>query len=256
MPLRDVAPTGAPNWIELFASDPDATQAFYTELFGWTCEQMGEEFGNYFTFAKDGKRVAGGMKNDGSGGPDGWSVYLQTDDAQAVADAAAAKGGTVIVPAMAVMDLGTMVVLADPGGAAIGGWQPGTHTGFEVHGEPGTPGWFELHTRAYDASIAFYRDVFHWDVHEMSATPEFRYSTYGVDETAEAGIMDASAFLPAGAPSYWAVYFVAESTDAALERVVALGGSVTQTAEDTPYGRLATAADPTGISFKLLQLPT
>ena len=253
MPFRDVAPTGAPCWIELFASDPEAAQSFYTELFGWTCEQMDEEFGNYFSFSKDGRRVAGGMQNH-TGGPDGWSVYLQTDDAQAVADAATAEGGAVIVAPMPVMDLGTMVVIADPGGAAIGGWQPGTHKGFEVHAEPGAPGWFELHTDAYEASVAFYRDVFHWDVHEMSATPEFRYSTYGVDATAEAGIMDASAFLPEGA-SYWAIYFATESTDASLEHVVTLGGSVVQAAEDTPYGRLAEAADPTGIHFKLMQSP-
>ena len=31
-----------------------------------------------------------------------------------------------------------------------------------------------------------------------------------------------------------------------------LGGKVTQPAEDTPYGRLAQAADPTGTAFKLM----
>ncbi len=164
-----------------------------------------------------------------------------------------ANGGAVIVPPMPVMDLGTMVVLADSGGAAVGGWQPGTHSGFEVHAEPGTPAWFELHTRAYDEAIAFYREVFHWDVHEVSDSPEFRYSTYGVDADAEAGIMDASTFLPEGVPSHWAIYFMAENADASLEQVVALGGSVTQPAEDTPYGRLATVTDATGISFRLMQ---
>jgi predicted enzyme related to lactoylglutathione lyase len=31
-----------------------------------------------------------------------------------------------------------------------------------------------------------------------------------------------------------------------------MGGKVVQPAEDTPYGRLAVAADPTGAVFKLL----
>ncbi len=31
-----------------------------------------------------------------------------------------------------------------------------------------------------------------------------------------------------------------------------LGGSVIQPAQDTPYGRLAQAADPTGAMFKLV----
>ena len=40
MPLRDDAPIGAPCWVDLFTSDPERTQAFYNELFGWTCETM------------------------------------------------------------------------------------------------------------------------------------------------------------------------------------------------------------------------
>ena len=253
MPVRDSAPLGAPNWIELFTSDPDATQAFYNELFGWTCETGGPEVGGYFNFAKDGRRIAGGMKNDGSGGPDGWSIYLAVDDAQATADAAVANGGSVIVPPQQVMDLGTMVVLTDAGGAAVGGWQPGTHTGFELHAEPGTPNWFELHARDYDASVAFYEKVFHWPTHAMSDTPEFRYTTYGKDDDAEAGIMDASGFLPEGVPSHWSIYFGAENADATLERVAALGGSVVEPAQDTPHGRLALCADPTGVLFRVVQ---
>jgi predicted enzyme related to lactoylglutathione lyase len=252
MPLRETAPLGAPCWIELFTSDPDTTESFYNELFGWTCESAGEEYGNYFNFSKDGHRVGGGMKNDGSGGaPDGWSVYLATDDAEAAADAAVANGGTVIMPPMQVMALGSMVVLGDTGGAAIGGWQPGEHKGFAVHGEPGTACWFELHTRDYDKSVEFYKNVFHWDAHVMSDTSEFRYTTYGEGETQLAGIMDASAMLPEGVPAHWSIYFGVKDADAALAEIVELGGSVVLPAEDTPYGRLATAADPTGAVFKL-----
>jgi hypothetical protein len=256
MPLRERAPLGAPCWLELYTSDPDATQAFYTELFGWECEQMGEEFGNYFNFTKDGRRIAGGMRNDGSGGPDTWSVYLAIDDAQAVADAATANGGSVIVPPMEVMDLGTMVVVADGGGAVIGGWRPGTHSGFELRMEQGTPGWFELHTRDYDTAVAFYEKVFAWPAHAMSDTSELRYTTYGKDDTAEAGIVDAAGFMAAGEPAKWWVYFAVEGADATLDRIVALGGSIEIAAEDTPYGRLAQAADPAGTSFKLLQPPS
>jgi predicted enzyme related to lactoylglutathione lyase len=64
--------------------------------------------------------------------------------------------------------------------------------------------------------------------------------------------MDASGWLPDGAPGQWQVYFGVEDTDAALARIVELGGSVLRDAEDTPYGRLATAADPTGASFRLV----
>ena len=61
-------------------------------------------------------------------------------------------------------------------------------------GEPGTPAWFELHTRAYEQTVAFYRDVFGWDAHAMSDTHEFRYTTLGEGESQLAGIMDDSPY--------------------------------------------------------------
>ena len=70
-----------------------------------------------------------------------------------------------------------------------------------------------------------------------------------------AGIMDAAAFLPEGAPAAWSIYFGVTDADTALERIVELGGRVVQPAQDTPYGRLAQAADPTGTLFKLIANP-
>jgi predicted enzyme related to lactoylglutathione lyase len=254
MPTVDNIPTGSPCWIDLFTTDPDTSTAFYNELFGWTSEAAGEEFGGYINFSKAGVAVAGGMRNDGtSGAPDMWTIYLSVADADKTLAAAEAEGGQVHVPAMAVGDLGVMGLVADVGGASIGVWQPGEHKGFGVLGEPGAPSWFELHTRAYDATIPFYRSVFGWDTHEMSNTPEFRYTNLGEGDSQAAGIMDASAFLPEGVPSYWAVYFGTASTDDSLARAVQLGATVVQPAEDTPYGRLATLADPTGAMFKLHQ---
>jgi predicted enzyme related to lactoylglutathione lyase len=240
--------------VDLSTSDPDRSRAFYGEVFGWTSEDAGEEYGGYINFSKDGALVAGGMLNDGqSGMPDSWSVYLATDDARKTADAAAANGGQVLFPAMDVMDLGTMAIVTDTGQAVIGAWQPGRHKGFGVVAEPGAPTWFELHTRDYDASVAFYRDVFKWDAHTSNDTPEFRYTTLGEGDAMAAGIMDATGFLPEGAPAHWSVYFGVADADATLGKVVELGGTVVQPAEDTPYGRLAEAADPTGAHFKLVE---
>jgi uncharacterized protein len=254
MPLRDEAPIGAPCWVDLFSSDPDRSKAFYGELFGWTAEAAGEEFGGYITFSKDGIPVAGGTRNDGQpGSPDLWSIYLASKDAAATVEAAASRGGAVELPPLQVGDVGTMAFVTDPGQARIGVWQPGVHKGFGIHAEPGTPAWFELHTREYDASVQFYRDVFKWPVHTVGDSPEFRYTTYGEGDAQQAGIMDASAFLPAGSPGSWSIYFGAEDADKTLAQIVDLGGSIVQPAEDTPYGRLAQATDPTGALFKLVQ---
>ena len=254
MPLRESAPIGAPVWVDLFTSDTDKAQAFYGALFGWTAEGSADEYGGYINFSKDGHHVAGCMKNDGTSGmPDVWSVYLATPNAEATVADAAAKGAQVIVPAMEVGPLGVMAVLSDVGQAAIGAWQPGLHKGIAILGEPGTPNWFELHTRDYDASVKFYRDVFKWDAHVMSDTADFRYTTYGEGDSALAGIMDAKAFLPDGVPAHWSIYFGVADADAALAKIVSLGGSVLMGVDDTPFGRLAQAADTTGAVFKIVQ---
>ena len=62
--------------------------------------------------------------------------------------------------------------------------------------------------------------MFHWKVHAISDTDEFRYSVMlnpnGEGELA--GIMDASSFLPEGTPDYWAVYWDVENVAATVER--------------------------------------
>ena len=151
---------------------------------------------------------------------------------------------------MAVGDLGTMAVLADPGGAVIGMWQPDEHRGGLV-GTGGAPCHFELHTRDYDTSVGFYRDVFGWNPEEVGDGEDFRYSVLDVGAGENAGIMDASHWLPDGVPAHWSVYFAVEDVDQALAKVADLGGTTVVAAEHTPYGVLATATDVTGATFKL-----
>lgn len=254
--MSDTFPAGAPCWIELSSSDVDASRAFYGDLLGWTSDEPGPEYGGYVNFHCNGAMVAGCMpKHEGDATPDAWLTYLASDDVKATADEAAAHGAQVVVAPMDVMDLGTMAVLLDPGGAGIGVWRGGTHKGFAGVGEVGAPTWFELLTRDYDKSVAFYRDVFAWDAHTVGDTPEFRYTTLGSDDDALAGIMDASAFLAEGEPAHWRVYFEVDDTDAALEKAVSLGGVAVRQAEDTPYGRIAKATDPTGAGFLLRRRP-
>ncbi len=255
MPARDAStsPVGAPCWIDLFSSDTDRAQDFYGTLFGWTGLATGDEYGGYVNFSKDGKQIAGMMKNDGSTGqPDGWTVYLSAPDAETTAQTAAAAGGQIVVPTMEVPEQGSMAVVVDTGGAVVGIWQPTGHPGTETLAEAGAPCWFELLTRDYAGSVRFYEQAFGWTVDVMSDTDEFRYSTLTKDDQPYAGIMDAGRVLPDDVPAHWTVYLGTADVDAALVQIKKLGGTIIQPAEDSAYGRVAQVADPTGAAFRIV----
>lgn len=252
MPARSTTLVGAPCWIDLMSSDKAASTAFYCALFGWTFTDPVAEFGGYQQVLREGVPIGGLMASGPGGGADGWSVHLATDDAQKTVEVAVACGGQVVVPPMAVGDLGTMGGVVGPDGAFVGLWQADTFAGTGVFTEPGAPSWFELHTRDDAASLAFLADAFRWEPRTVSDVPEFCYSTLDDGDQQLAGVMDASGFLPDGEPAAWSFSLGVDDADEVLARVVALGGTVLQPAEDTPYGRLAAAADPLGARFKLV----
>jgi predicted enzyme related to lactoylglutathione lyase len=89
----------------------------------------------------------------------------------------------------------------------------------------------------------------------MSDAEDFRYTQMVSGEGEYAGVMDASGFLPEGVPSAWQIYLGVEDVDAAVARAVDLGGSLVEAPEETPYGRVARIADPTGVQIKVVQVP-
>ena len=93
MPKVESFPAGAPCWVELFTSDTQRSRSFYGDLFGWTSQDMGPDYGGYINFFKDGVHVAGCMlKDPGNPVPDVWSIYLAVDDAKATVDLERATG--------------------------------------------------------------------------------------------------------------------------------------------------------------------
>jgi uncharacterized protein len=255
VPVRDGAPLGAPCWIDLTTSDVDRAQDFYHTVFGWTFESAGPDYGGYINAGKDGHRVAGLMANRREfQSPDNWATYFHTSDINATASTLSSAGGAVVMGPMEVPAKGFMAVATDPSGALFGLWQPLEHRGFEVIGEAGSPVWHQLTTREYRAAIDFYREVLGWKTEQVGDTDEFRYTTASFGDQQLLGVMDGTGFLPEGVPSHWSIFFGAEDVDKTLAVIADNGGAVVRGAEDTPYGRLATATDPTGVIFNLSSL--
>ena len=139
-------------WVDLMAKEMDAAKAWYADLFGWTYEEQDTGGGpRYGQFYKDGKVVAGlgqmGEEMKGAGMPSMWNSYVSVEDVGAVATRAAELGGSVMMPAMDVMDVGKMAILQSPEGAALAVWQPGKHVGAELCNADGAFCWNELSTR-------------------------------------------------------------------------------------------------------------
>lgn len=252
MPSRSTFRPGTPCWIDLSTSDPDATRRFYGELFGWQAQEASEEFGGYFMFLKDGKPVAGCMPGMPDAPTDMWTIYLATDDLDRTLEAVSASGGQVQAPATPISDMGSMAIVADTGGAAVGLWQPETFPGVGVETEPGAPSWYELRARDYDAAVGFYREALGWETHTVMDDESMRYTVCVDGEDWRAGIEDAAQTLPEDVPPHWSVYIGTDDTDRAVARTEELGGRVLAPAADTPYGRIAEVTDATGTRLHII----
>lgn len=246
---------GHPCWIELVTADRDKAVAFYGGLFGWTTTEPVAEFGGYSQFLHEGRPLGGLMPEvPGMTGDPTWSVYLATPSAADTAARATEAGGSVPVPPMEITGLGHMVLVADSSGMVHGGWQADPFTGIDTEERPGEPIWFEAYSRDFGATRDFLRDVFDWDPQLQGDTDEFRYATNGEPASAEAGLMDASSWGEEFQPA-WTAYIKVDDMDAAIARVVELGGSVVNGPDDTPYGVLTEIADPAGQRLKIMVPP-
>lgn len=250
MTTRTAVLDGTPIWIDLATPDIPTSRAFYGELFGWTSEEPDPELGGYLNFCRDGQRVAGCMPAMADAPSGVWTAYLATSGIEKTCEQVLTAGGAVHAAPMDVRDLGRMAVVADPSGAAVGLWQPGTHRGLLTVAEPGHASWFELHTTDHAVTLAFYREVFGWQSQLLADTDEFRYALACLDGEEVAGVQQ----ITDGRAPQWTMAFGVSDTDAALARAVELGATATGEPQDSPYGRLAWATDPTGAPFTLVMV--
>jgi predicted enzyme related to lactoylglutathione lyase len=242
-----------PAWIDLGTSDAAGAREFYSTVFGWDIQVSPDpQYGGYGRALLDGKDVAGIGPTTSPEQPTVWSFYVGTDDIDALSQKVEAAGGHVLVPAFDVGDQGRMAVFADAGGAAFSAWQAIQMGGFQTQG-PNAFGWAELNARGVGGWLAFYHDVFGWDLH-TSDSPEMPYTEFQLDGRSIAGATEMSPLAPAQMPNYWLVYFGVDDVDATTAKAVAAGGKVMLTPMDFPGGRMAMVVDPQGAIFGLMRL--
>ncbi len=244
---------GVPSWIDIGSPNPQGAADFYGALFGWEAPEGPPETEGY-RVAMIGNRSVAGIGVQAHPGPPVWATYIAVESTDETVAKVLAAGGQVIVPAMDVLDVGRMAIFADPVGAVFSVWEPGTHPGAELVNEPGTWSWSELLTTDFEASKAFYGEVFGWAPDEKGDGPTPEYTEWQVGGRSVAGMMQKPPMLPDDVPPFWAVYFAVADTDAALERITELGGTVVSPAMDIEPGRFAVVADPFGGVFSVIAL--
>jgi predicted enzyme related to lactoylglutathione lyase len=240
---------GTPSWVDIGVPDIGAAAAFYSGLFGWDTEDMGEEAGHYTMCMLRGKAVAaiGPAMNPG---PPAWMTYITVADVDATAEAITGAGGTVVAPPMDVMEAGRMAVACDPTGAFFSIWQPKQSIGAEIVNEPNTLCWNELSTRDLDTALAFYEQVFGY---EIQRSPE--YNELKLGDRVVGGAMRMPAEVPAEVPANWLAYFAVTDIDAAKAKAESLGAtSLVGPMDAGDVGRFCVFSDPMGATFALIQL--
>ena len=242
-------PHGAFSWAENASTDPDKAIAFYMDLFGWGKHEMPIDDKNMYTiFQHQGENAAALSGMIPEGVPSFWFNYVTVEDVDSLAEVVTDNGGAVIYGPFDVFDNGRMLNIQDPEGAHLGLWQPKQHIGAGIVNTVGAMCWNELLSRDSDAARAFYGALLGW---EFDGDENYIYiKNRGRDN---GGMMEMDENF-GEMPPMWMVYFRVADIDAAMKRVVELGGRVvTQKMEAPNTGWFTVIEDPAGAVFYVKQ---
>jgi predicted enzyme related to lactoylglutathione lyase len=108
-------------WSELATRDAQAAGAFYSALFGWSCEAVKVGEADYNVFQRGDEQAAGMLQMTEEWGdiPSHWMMYVAVEDCDASAARCAELGGNVCVPPTDIPPVGRFAVLDDPQGGTF-----------------------------------------------------------------------------------------------------------------------------------------
>ncbi len=110
--------------VELNTQDVAKAKSFYQSLFDWSLNDVEMGAGKVYTLVNVGEGTGGGMmKHPMEGAQSTWLPYVLVDDIAAATAKARSLGATVVQDVMEVPNEGSLSVIIDPTGAALGLWQ-------------------------------------------------------------------------------------------------------------------------------------
>jgi predicted enzyme related to lactoylglutathione lyase len=244
-------------WLELGTTNQTAAKSLYSNLFGWSVEDMPMGPDMTYTIFRIGGRDAGGaytlMKEqlDAHVLPH-WMLYVNVASADASAAKAVTFGAKQIVAPSDIPNVGRFAILQDPTGAHIGILQHGQHRGMTVFGEEGALCWADLNTPDAEQASRFYANWLGWTFE--TGKDGYRHIINGTSKDDMIGGIPAQMQVPPGTPAHWMSYFHVADCKASAVKATQLGASAIVPADLMPdVGIIAVLADPQGAVFALYQ---
>ena len=241
-------------WVQLLTSDVEAAKAFYGPLLQWEWD-ADPHVPAVEVALRGGNVVAGIHERPDPHIPVNWMTFVLVDDVAATLARARELGAEIIMDTTEIGEgTGVTGVFADPGGAVLGIWTPGTGMhGVELVNCEGAMSWLDLRTHDAARDGEFYAGVFGWTVSKMDF-PGMDYWTLDNGGRPVAGMMQFGTG-EAQAPAHWGVTFGVERADDAADWTREQGGSVTFGPMDSRFGRTLGIQDPQGGYVNLIQPP-
>ncbi len=248
-------PRGRFGWYELMTSDTKAAGKFYSEVVGWTTNEMPASEGVEYTTFNVGNAGIAGMLN--LPGHTAWIGYIAVDDVDAHIEKVLEAGGKLWKPATDVPGMLRFAVMSDPQGAAFVVFTPDpVMPSPERPAVPpiGTVAWHELYTTDLEGGFEFYNKLFGWTKSsDMDMGPMGVYRIFDEGDNKQMGDGGMMTRPPQVPVSGWQFYFSVDSINAAIERVKSGGGKVVHGPVQVPGDSwVIQGQDPQGAVFALV----
>ena len=230
-------------WHDLVTPDLEGAKSFYGGLFGWTFDDVSDDY----TVVTNGGRLIGGMAQLKS--PDYtsyWVPLVSVDDVDRAVDATVAAGGERLVKSFNVPGRGRVGVLRDPRGAAFGVVK--TTQGDPVDRVPAVGDWIwnEVWTDDVAASGSFYQKRLGYDLKEETVDG-VEHTLLTTEIVPRVGLVKKS---DPEIPNLWVAYVRVADVEATVAKARSVGEPLLLAPTmEVRNGRVAIIADPHGAGF-------
>ena len=244
-------------WHDLITDTPEASQLFYSELFGWEFEEVGRKYGlgddiNYSVIRHNG-RLIGGMVNENklqrSEEISQWIPLMSVSDIYAAIVKVELAGGAIYSRPVEFSDRGWLALIADPQGAILALVQTAAGDPIDRTPRVGDFLWTEVWTNDVAAATDFYGSLGNYSAETEVLTDDSTYRILGEKNKPRIGLIKNPI---QELDPVWVSYIRVEDPDPILARVAELGGQILLKARERGIGgEVALIAGPSGAAIAL-----